>query len=147
MPPFRWSCGALRYFRDAVGQVYLYLLGDCPLLKPQSNRFSSRFGPAWVSHFLPHAGQDCSWRLCLESLPSIGNYASFRERLQVNSAQSRVTELKDELAALSKKHVEELQSAIYVGMNEQEGAEYDQSRARINELYGLLSRVGPSQDS
>ena len=68
--------------------------------------------------------------------------------MELNGVYSeQVTELKDELAALSKKHVEELQSAIYVGMNEQEGAEYDQSRARINELYGLLSRVGPSQDS
>ena len=64
--------------------------------------------------------------------------------MELNGLYSeQVTELKDELAALSKKHVEELQSAIYVGMNEKEGAEYDQSRVRINELYELLSKVGP----
>jgi len=53
----------------------------------------------------------------------------------------QVTELKEELAALSKRHVDALHSAIYVDMNEKESAEYDQGRLRIRELYGLLKRL------
>jgi hypothetical protein len=52
-----------------------------------------------------------------------------------------LTELRDELAALSKKHVDALESAIYVGMNEEEANRYDQSGERIHELYVLLGRL------
>ena len=60
-----------------------------------------------------------------------------------NLSPEEVAKLKDELAALSKKHVDALQSAIYVGMNEKESDEYEQSRVRISELHGLLSKIGP----
>jgi hypothetical protein len=53
-----------------------------------------------------------------------------------------VTELKDELVALSKKHVDALQSAIYVGMDQKEADDYDRSRVRISEIYALISTVG-----
>jgi hypothetical protein len=58
-----------------------------------------------------------------------------------NLSPEKVAELKGELAALSKQHADALHSAIYVGMNEKESDEYDQSRVRINELYRLLSKV------
>jgi hypothetical protein len=58
-----------------------------------------------------------------------------------NLSPEKVAELKGELAALSKQHADALHSAIYVGMNEKESDEYDQGRVRINELYGLLSKV------
>jgi hypothetical protein len=53
-----------------------------------------------------------------------------------------MTELKDELVALSKKHVDALQSAIYVGMGQKEADDYDRSRVRISEIYALISTVG-----
>jgi hypothetical protein len=56
-----------------------------------------------------------------------------------NLSPQLVTELKDELAALSKKHVKALHSAIYVGMNEKEADDYDQSRVRISEIHWLLN--------
>ena len=55
-----------------------------------------------------------------------------------NFSPEHVKELKDELADLSNKHVDALQSAIYVGMDDKEAYEYDQSRVRISELYALL---------
>jgi hypothetical protein len=57
-----------------------------------------------------------------------------------NPSPKKVTELENELTTLSKKHLDALQSAIYVGMNEEEADEYDQSRMRINELYELLKK-------
>jgi hypothetical protein len=53
----------------------------------------------------------------------------------------RLTELKDELSALSKKHADALESAIYIRMNREEAIEYDQSGERIHELYVLLGKL------
>ena len=63
-----------------------------------------------------------------------------------NLSPEQVTELKDELSALSRKHIEALQSAVYIRMNEQEADEYDQGGVRISQLYGLLgnSRIAES---
>jgi hypothetical protein len=55
-----------------------------------------------------------------------------------NLSPKQVTELRDELATLSKKYFRALQSTIYLGMNEEEIDEYDQSRVRISELYELI---------
>ena len=60
-----------------------------------------------------------------------------------NLSPEQVKKLKDELAELSKKHVDALQSAIYVGMNEEEGEEYDQGRVRMSELYAMLRECAP----
>jgi hypothetical protein len=57
-----------------------------------------------------------------------------------NLSPKQVTELRDELATLSKKYLRALQSTIYLGMNEEEIDEYDQSRLRISELYELLEK-------
>jgi hypothetical protein len=46
----------------------------------------------------------------------------------------------DELAALSKKRVDTLQSGIHVGVNEKEANEYDQSRVSISKLCELLEK-------
>jgi hypothetical protein len=71
-----------------------------------------------------------------------------------NLSPEQVTELKDELSALSKKHMEALESAVYIRMNEKESDDYDQSGVRISELYGLLgnsriaeSDLGPRQEA
>jgi hypothetical protein len=53
----------------------------------------------------------------------------------------RLTELKDELSALSKKHHEAWESAVYIRMNKEEGSKYDQNGERIHELYVLLGRL------
>jgi hypothetical protein len=47
----------------------------------------------------------------------------------------RLTELKGELSALSRVHREAWESAIYIGMNEEEGNKFDQAGERIHELY------------
>ena len=57
-----------------------------------------------------------------------------------NLSPKKVTELENELTTLSKRHLDALQSAIYVGMNEEEAEESDQSRVRISELYELLKQ-------
>ena len=53
---------------------------------------------------------------------------------------NQATELREELATLSEKHLNALRSAIYLGMNEEEADEYDQSRVCISELYELLEK-------
>lgn len=63
--------------------------------------------------------------------------------MELNTQYSeQVKKLKDELVDLSRKHVDALKAAIYVGMNQKEADEYDQSRVRIRELHGLLRKVG-----
>jgi hypothetical protein len=54
----------------------------------------------------------------------------------------QLKKLKGELAALSSKHADALKAAIFVGMNEKEADEYDQSRMRIRELHELLRVSG-----
>jgi hypothetical protein len=53
---------------------------------------------------------------------------------------NQATELSEELATPSKKHLDALQSAIYLGMNMEEADEYDQSGVRISELCELLEK-------
>ena len=53
----------------------------------------------------------------------------------------RLTELKDELSALSKKHHEAWESAVYIRMNREEATKYDQNGERIHEIYVLLGRL------
>ena len=53
----------------------------------------------------------------------------------------RLTELKDELSALSKKHHEAWESAVYISMNKEEASNYDKNGERIHELYALLGRL------
>ena len=53
----------------------------------------------------------------------------------------RLTELKDELSALSKKHHEAWESAVYISMNKEEASNYDQNGERIHELYVLLGKL------
>jgi hypothetical protein len=57
-------------------------------------------------------------------------------------SSEQLKKLKGELDDLSRKHVDALKAASYVGMNQKEADEYDQSRVRISELYGLLGKVG-----
>jgi hypothetical protein len=52
-----------------------------------------------------------------------------------------LTELKDELSALSKKHHEAWESAVYISMNKEEASNYDQNGERIHELYVLLGKL------
>jgi hypothetical protein len=62
--------------------------------------------------------------------------------MELNKTSSdRLTELKDELSALSKKHHEAWESAIFIHMNEEEANKYDQEGERIHELYALLGRL------
>ena len=59
-----------------------------------------------------------------------------------NLSPEQVTELKDELSALSKKHNEALESAVYIRMNEEEADEYDQSGVRMGKVRELLGKLG-----
>jgi phenylpyruvate tautomerase PptA (4-oxalocrotonate tautomerase family) len=58
-----------------------------------------------------------------------------------NLSPEQATELKDELSALSKKHFQALERAVYISMNEEEADKYAQSGVRISELYGLLGKL------
>jgi hypothetical protein len=51
---------------------------------------------------------------------------------------NQMTELREELATLSKQHFDALPSAVYLGLNEKEADEYDQSR--VSELCELLEK-------
>jgi hypothetical protein len=57
------------------------------------------------------------------------------------TSPERLTELENELSALSKKHHDAWESAIYIGMNEEEANKYDQAGERIHELYVLLGKL------
>jgi hypothetical protein len=59
-----------------------------------------------------------------------------------NLSPEQVTELKDELSALSKKHDEALESAVYIRMNKEEADEYDQSDLRMGKVRELLGKLG-----
>jgi hypothetical protein len=56
------------------------------------------------------------------------------------TSPERLTELKDELFALSTEHHEAWESAIYICMNEEEANKFDQAGERIHELHVLLGR-------
>lgn len=52
----------------------------------------------------------------------------------------QLRELAQELASLARQQSEMLQSAVYIGMSQEEAAEYDRRRARITEIFVLLGR-------
>ena len=58
-----------------------------------------------------------------------------------NLSLKKVAELENELTTLSKRHLDALQSAIYVGMSEAEADEYDQRGVRISKLRELLKQL------
>jgi hypothetical protein len=57
------------------------------------------------------------------------------------TSPERLTELKDELSALSREHHEAWESAIYITMNEEECNKFEQAGERIHELYVLLGKL------
>ena len=59
-----------------------------------------------------------------------------------NLSPEQVTELKDELSALSKKHNEAMESAVYIRMNAAEADKYDESGERMGKVRELLGKLG-----
>jgi len=57
-----------------------------------------------------------------------------------NLGMEQIAALADELARLSKRQSDALQSAAYFKMTREEAAEYDERRARIRELTALLGK-------
>ena len=52
-------------------------------------------------------------------------------------------QLKDELSALSKKHNEAFESAVYIRMNAEEADEYDESGLRMGKVPRTIGKVRP----
>jgi hypothetical protein len=74
----------------------------------------------------------CQRRLTVKLCPVL-------DKLTDVSAE-RLSELADELSALSKKQSKALQASAYIQMNAQEASEYDERRVRIGELCSILGR-------
>jgi hypothetical protein len=62
------------------------------------------------------------------------------DNLTDNISAEKLSELADELSALSKKQSQALQASAYIRMNAQEAREYDERRVRIGELCSVLGR-------